>query len=623
MFKKFFTATVMAATMAIMPAAAQNDGTINFTYDTSGEAQQKWGTAALDNYDVAIRLIDKGMVGSKVRGVIVDMLGTPYLANPSAFMTKELKLAVIDGKKQNVPDICQVEAEFNDKGQLVATFAEPYTITEDGVYVGFSFAVNELNDETKFPLVVGTGTNPNGLFIHTSRKFLKWVSKSEELDRVSSMRVVLEGAYTPYSVGINRLTESYFRTDETPMLETRLVNYGSNEAKTISYEYTIGDDPQVYTVKDFELTPALGNAYGTTETYMLPLHKIKELGTYTTSLKITEVNGEANVCSTDAGQTTFTIMAFVPKRRPLLKEYTGLWCGWCPLGYVSMKVMNELHPKDFVALSFHYNDEMMVSAELSTVSGYPYAELDGASTHVYMGNTNVAFGFEQTWKEACNVSTLCDIDVEGEWANEEHTAIIARAKTRFVRDFNDVDYRVAFALVGNGMSKPGWQQSNYLTGDTGKSYIAPDTKEELEVFINGKKYVEGLVFDDVCVAFPYPQGIQNSIPANIVTGHEYVTEYTFDLNNVKNYAGASLIQDKEKLTIVGVVVADNGKVILNSNKTCEMGTDGIASTFVEGNVVAVEYYDLTGRRVVNPEHGIYVKVETLDNGRRNTSKVAF
>lgn len=613
----------MAATMAVMPATAQDAGTINFTYDTSGETPQRWGTAREEAYDVAIRLNDKGMIGSKVRGIIVDMIGSENLAIPSAFITKELKLAVIDGKKQNVPDVCSVEAEFNEKGQLVATFAEPYTITEEGVYVGFSFAINLLNDDTKFPLVVGPGTNPNGLFIHTSRTILKWTSKVDEIKHVSAMRVVLEGQYTPYSVGINRLGESYFRQNETPSIETRLVNYGSNEAKKISYEYTLGDDPTVYSVKDFELDPALGNSYGQTENYVLPLHKIDKLGTYETNIKITEVDGQPNVCATDAGKTTFTIMSFVPKRRPLLKEYTGLWCGWCPLGYVSMKTMNELYPKDFVAISFHYKDDMMVDQDLATApnGGYPDAMLDGVATNAYNGNKSKNFGFEETWLEACNAPTLCDIDVEGEWANDEKTAIIARAKTRFVRDFNDVDYRICFALIGNGMKKDGWQQSNYLSGEN--TYNAPATKEALEVFVNGGKKVSGLVFDDVCLALPHPKGIEHSIPANIVSGQEYVTEYTFDLSKVKNYLGADIIQDKSKLTIVGYVTTNNGLEILNSNKTCEMGTDNIAQTFVDGNEINVEYYDLTGRRILNPERGVYVKVSTFDNGKRISSKVAF
>ncbi len=51
--------------------------------------------------------------------------------------------------------------------------------------------------------------------------------------------------------------------------------------------------------------------------------------------------------------------------------------------------------------------------------------------------------------------------------------------------------------------------------------------------------------------------------------------------------------------------------------------DGVESVYGEGNVVATEYYDLTGMRVVNPEKGMYVRVEKMNNGRIRTSKVVM
>jgi hypothetical protein len=41
----------------------------------------------------------------------------------------------------------------------------------------------------------------------------------------------------------------------------------------------------------------------------------------------------------------------------------------------------------------------------------------------------------------------------------------------------------------------------------------------------------------------------------------------------------------------------------------------------EMRVKAVDYYDLSGRRVTIPEHGLYIRQEKLENGQIITRKV--
>lgn len=632
MLRHLTTSVLLAAGIA---AFAQSGTTINFTYDTSGDEAQKWGTTRQENYDVAIRIADKGMVGSKVKGVIVPMLGTDDLAVPKAFMTSKLELKVIDGKKQNVADIATVDAEFNDKGELVATFPEPYTITDAGVYVGFSFAVNALNDVTKFPLVVGSGVNPDGLFLHTSRSCLKWTSKSAEIGRVSSMRVVLEGSYAEYAVGVNGIQDGYFSTTEKCGLSVRLVNYGATAVNTITYEYTLGSGEKK-TVKDFALSPALGASYGESADYMIPFENPGTFGTYPLDFKVTEVNGHPNQSALAQGKANLTVMAFVPVHRPLFEEYTGTWCGWCPLGFATMEAMNELYPDDFVCLSYHYNDPMMVSVELGSSPGgygYPNAYLDRQHVnHVYLGNTTYPFGIEQTWNEARATSAMCSVDVQAAWA-DDMTKIKCKALTRFVRDYSDADIRVGFALVANELTCPNpekpeiasaWEQHNYLKNGSGAEYLTAKTEKYLKIFNDAKGSVSGLKYNDVCVEFSTRKGIPNSIPANIETGKEYETTYEFDLAQVKNYLNSPIIQDPEKLQVVAVVMTNNGTTILNSNKTPRMGKTGVET--IEGSAAEVAsevYYDLAGRRIDNPAVGIYVKVTTFTDGRRKSTKVAL
>ena len=40
-------------------------------------------------------------------------------------------------------------------------------------------------------------------------------------------------------------------------------------------------------------------------------------------------------------------------------EYTGLWCGYCPAGYVAIEELTEELGKDFVVLSYHNGGDEM------------------------------------------------------------------------------------------------------------------------------------------------------------------------------------------------------------------------------------------------------------------------
>ena len=53
----------------------------------------------------------------------------------------------------------------------------------------------------------------------------------------------------------------------------------------------------------------------------------------------------------------------------------------------------------------------------------------------------------------------------------------------------------------------------------------------------------------------------------------------------------------------------------------EAGTTSISSLSTEDTTVATEYYDLNGRRLSHPQHGLTIRVERLANGQKLTSKI--
>ena len=53
----------------------------------------------------------------------------------------------------------------------------------------------------------------------------------------------------------------------------------------------------------------------------------------------------------------------------------------------------------------------------------------------------------------------------------------------------------------------------------------------------------------------------------------------------------------------------------------EGGTSAIAKPAVSGTVVSTEYYDLKGRRIEAPTHGVMIRVERMSNGQKKVTKM--
>ena len=53
----------------------------------------------------------------------------------------------------------------------------------------------------------------------------------------------------------------------------------------------------------------------------------------------------------------------------------------------------------------------------------------------------------------------------------------------------------------------------------------------------------------------------------------------------------------------------------------EGGTSAIAKPAVSGTVVSTEYYDLQGRRIEEPTHGVMIRVERMSNGQKKVTKM--
>ena len=201
--KNYLTKFMATLALCLLTTSAMAQDRLIFSHDTGQGITGNLGNvgnAIMQNYDVAMRIKDPNFVGMKIAAIRVPMENADHLSNLRVWLSKELTLKTINGKKTNVPDILSVNADITGEWVTV-NLAEPYTITEEGVYVGYSFDMDSLTSTNKRPVNITTELHEGGLFVHTTRSYRNWKDMSDQCS--STMQVELDGAplyaATPYA----------------------------------------------------------------------------------------------------------------------------------------------------------------------------------------------------------------------------------------------------------------------------------------------------------------------------------------------------------------------------------------------------------------------------------------
>lgn len=590
--RKFITAITALAAICSAQSAE-----IEFSYDYEGIATEDYGYGKAETYDVAVRLSNPSFVGAKITGVRVP-LSDAGVAETSAWVTKELTLKKKNGRNVNVPDMTSAEGTVSD-GWLDITFETPQIVPEEGCYVGYSFTVKNLDTDNAAPVSVCWGANPDGLWLHSSRTKLRWGSMAGELGRVSRMSVRLEGDF-PAGAAVFNFTEPVSGAIDEPVTAyLNLVNCGLDEIRSVGYVYGAGESAGTGSLTLEKPIPA---HIGESAPVNLVLGSFPEKGEFPLNIKVTEVNGMPCDCVGTTG--ILRIYPFVPVNRPIVEEYTGLWCGWCPRGYVALETMRERKEDLFVGVAYHNGDAMAFGGKLpNTPDGYPSGYINRSTA------LNLARIYTD-WEKYRRWIPEGGVEVEVEWADADHTAVRATARTRFILDRKGADYRLSYILVADGLRNPGWRQHNSYSG----SDKIEDMPGELgKLFLDGGDYVSGLTFNDVAVLGSDLDGVRGSVPSDIEAGEEYVSGYTFNLSDV-GVDSAAVLGNPGKLRVIAVITDAKTDKFINCNTSLHMDgttlTDGslssIEETLSETPLYETAWYTIDGRVTSVPVPGINI-----------------
>lgn len=615
---KFIVTSLVALTAMSVQAAERQ-----FSYPAAGSEVLWFGNAKVETFDVAIRIDDPAMVGKQITGVSVAVPQGADLKSPSAWLTTELKLK----SKKNDPDVASVEATINGD-RLTATFDEPYTITAAGIYVGYSVTAASVKDEaSQYPIAVSYCSTPGSMYLHSSRTDLKWFDFNAQQGGGSDLTVTLDGDFPDYAVGVASASDLRTTADvESAEVSVILSNLSVEPVNSIDYTVTFGDGNGV--TNSLELAEPIAAKFGTKAAVQHPVPVQKETTTYTVA--VDRVNGHDNaLASTGTATANYIVMAFVPVNRPLMEEYTGLWCGWCPRGLVAMEEMSRLYGSDFVCISYHCDDEMQYMSEFpNDASGYPSAFMNRQyDIDPWYGKAKDGFGLRDFWLELRETTVIADLDVELTWQDDSHKVLNCSSYVRFVQDVNGDDYRVNYVitcddyktrLVFNDDGSLNDDESIILNQSSFYNGAEPLSDSPLwDQIVNGGSNLIGLTFNDVAVANDNLRGVK-ALPSQVKANATYSNVYQYDFGQILDHITENElvpVADITKLRCVAVLLTADGSYV-NCNRSEYVGTAGNTAITADrqGVIVSTEWYDLQGRRVINPQSGLYIRVDRLSDG---------
>ena len=556
-----------------------------------------------ETYDVAIKLDNPATVGAAIESITFPLQSVAGVSDISVFLTSQLRLE--DGK--NAADLAVKAVKPAEAGFITVTLDKPYTIPEGGVYVGYSLTIDDANSvENAKPIAITNKVNEGGFYLHTSDGFLKWLDVAEGFGGSALIQVKLAGsAIKGNAAAVADVEQQFVKTGEAITIPLTVANHGAKGIQSIDVTYSLaGQNGTQHFDTDVDAF------FGKSADVELNIPAIAEKGNYELVVKVDKVNAAANEDAVNSTTIRVTALNTVPKKRTLLEEYTGFWCGWCPRGYVGLEKLAELYPDDFVLVSYHNGDDLEIMPATyfpSKVEGFPTSWMDRAT------ELDAYYGVEYGVKDLGIADDLAernkqfgqaDIIITPALSDDQSTVNID-AEVVFPYDLTDGNFAVEYILTSDGLTNATWGQSNYYA-DGYAGY--PQYMDEFTKTSDGTIY--GLVYNDVAVLTSEMLGGSKAAVTTATADVPVKLTYAFSLADAYNTSGAPVIQDVKNLKVVALLIdAATGKVV-NAN-VAKLGTNtGIAISELSQKSAGT-CFDLQGRRVAKPAKGLYI-----NNGRK-------
>lgn len=475
---------------------------------------------------------------------------------------------------------------------------KPFAIPAEGkVFCGVYFNVND--SQNCAVVIDGTGhVNDLGGWVATRQS-----SKSQwSWNNIASMYGFVTLGATIRGNGMPENKVSMIAVDGFPVsyedqpfsFDFLLQNDGVNPVENITVEYGIDNEETVTQVFTLPQPMGFNQVLIGSVTDFVAAEPTKSSDI---SIKITAVNGNPNLSDTPSGSYPVVI---VPEgkgldRNVVIEEVTSTGCSACPVGYTAMEqVYENCTDGTIIPVCIHVNfsgtDPMTASSYASVVNYYT----DGTIPASTFNRTWSLYPspYEDLMDLASQIKELPAIAaVSAEATIEEGTRkITIDTKTTFTFDYEDGDKNFTLAY---GITEDEVGPYSQFNGYSGESQAYPGDWQNQPTYVN-------LVYNSVARQLDRFAGITGSVPAVLTYGEEYSFSHTVTL--------LKAVKDLSKIHIVVYLLNKKTGAIENActlNSPVDTGIKDVISD--SDNNAPVEYYNLQGVRVANPENGLYIR----------------
>lgn len=560
------------------------------------------GVGSAETYDCAIFIpgTEAVAVGKDIKAVRFALQAT-HAINVKVWVAESLPTAITASKTKEIVNVTNLEQGIND-----VAFTMPHTVGTEGIYVGYSFTINDASTSAdQYPVCITGDPMTNSLCLRTSRTVTTWQNLND-YGRLY-LQVLLEGDFYEYAVqpqNYGNVIVPFGGSKDVPFTVT---NTGTAKMTSIDYVLTIDgvDGAEQHVTFDS------GVDFGSSARMNVTFNSADEEKIQDYVLTVTKVNGVENE-QADAfvsGQVASTTRQIV--KRVVIEEFTGTGCGWCPRGYIAMEKIRATFGDQVVPIAIHqYNsdDAMYISyANYASLSftGAPECTLDRTIyTDPYYGTSSTAFGIASDIEQMAASPVEVGVEVSAMWS-EDNTKVDATASlTSF---FGGSQYDVEFVLIGDGLTgnTSAWYQSNYYY-----SYTAAQGGADMAPFCRGGEYgqsqVKGLHFNDVALSSSYVNRKNQVETVTLTAGEDGTAAYSLSLPTKATLKNAI---DNDNLYVAALVIDPATKAIVNAAKAkveeYDPTTVGITTTAVDAHC-EVARFAADGRQIVSTQKGLNI-----------------
>ena len=594
----------LSATLTATLGGETRSVKIKFVNGESAENQMWWGYMSEKN----ISNSDDGL-GSSQAGTLDVAIFVPaahnfvdgstikairfWLGNDLSKLSGDVKVWLSQVKPSNLSNATYIQTVPLSElkvGKNEIELETPYIVKDENLYIGYTCSFNE----RAFPIMFDETTGSNSFFYRHS-KTNEWEDLSEDYGKLALQLLIEKDVFPEDCASVKNFGQNIVMKGESISVPIQITNTGKNDIHRITYTITTEGGG---TTEEKTLNFSTPLTYNEPTTKYIYFDADDDTKKYSKMLTITKVNDVENQSAEKEARGTLITITEKPVVLPVVEEFTGTWCGYCPYGIVGMQAVHEEYGDQVVLIAAHSGDIMEIGDYRPVINafanGYP-SSIINRTTSAYPQKSTLLYYV----KQAQDITTQGSIELKAEWNDEKKENVNFIATSQFVYDDDSGDYGIAFVIVEDGLTGTGssWAQSNYLSGGT------VHENDEMEFWKNAGSKVTDLTYDHVAVA---AWSIKNGVNGSVNSTIQANIPQTYNFKGELSKESLDLIQDKSKLTAIALLIDRTSGTIVNAAQApiSEMSTD--ITDLITNPTTIVGYYTIDGKRISTPVKGVNI-----------------